>query len=235
MPWDSIDALMREPEFENGYAHLQGERRDDLEKVLRRSHRAMVELAARLSREPWPILPGTDASLVETAVHAQIALGAYRAAFAEHYTAAVIPITLGIESAAARVDARASGMVLAKLKDRAPVHGLDASEHSAYLRLIDRLQTDYADVLELNNALQTVSVAIDNAINAMWAHPKLLGPQIDALRRTIPEHIERLHVPPSGAACLWVLSLRNCARPFGTDEPTMEFSDLHKLSDLLSS
>ena len=226
-----IDELRSTPAFIDAYAHLPQGRRLAVDHALAEASRAMDAFVRRCKPVLWEELEADDARAFDTTVRTLLALGVYRAAFANTFTRDHLPITTAVDDAVRATDVRATRLTLGRLGRRSPlVASVEPEQSAAFHQLLDGMTRSHGvPVMRLASVVSDAAMAADVAIDALFDDVESLDAQLRALREgaggEVQQHALDKGIPIVEAGALWVLAMRERCSVFGDEERTQMYTD----------
>lgn len=227
----AIDDLRKTPAFREAYGRLDQGKRLAVDHGLIKASMGMQGFLNRANTVLWSALSPDDAQALDTAVRTQLALGVFRATFANSYTRDSIPVTSAVDEAARVTDVRAAALVLGRIARQNPgLRDVDPSAPAAFHQVLDGLTRSHGmSALRLGSIASDAALAVDVAIDALFERPSLLDDQLRGIRQgavdAIQDHAAAKNLPVVWAAAIWVLAMRQRASMFGEEERTQAYAD----------
>lgn len=226
-----IDDLRETPAFKKAYDQLDQRRRLAVDHALHKASRAMDLFVRRCEPVLWADLKPDDAHAFDTTVRTQLALGVYRATFANAFTRDFLPITDAVDEAVRATDIRAARLALGRFaRQSALLADVDPAQSAAFHQVLDRMTRAHGlPVMRLAAVVTDAAMAADVAIDALSEDSASLVAQLSALREgagdEMQRHAQEKGIPAVEAGALWVLAMRERCSVFGNEERTQMYSD----------
>ena len=178
----------------------------------------------------WDELPGTSASIVDTALRTFGATGVFRLSLAQELGSDHSYLVDILDNEANDLDDRATLLAMQALQSKESLlRGIKADSPGASYRLLFALKDEYGDSAllamgVLSDTAQTIDQMLEGSIPVLT--PEKLAIQFDFLRRQNYHDVlaEAPNLPAALHAAQWILVAKGFGQVFGADERTIQYS-----------